>query len=75
MQGNPLRRNGGISAEFGQAIAIAKGTPANPLAEPEDLFDAAAHLGGRRGGKGGAGANIQTSQFLTPDPRPLNPEP
>jgi uncharacterized protein YunC (DUF1805 family) len=27
-------------AEFGQAIAIAKGTPANPLCEPEDLFDA-----------------------------------
>src|SRR5262249_61153566 len=27
-------------AEFGQAIAIAKGTPANPLTEPEDLFDA-----------------------------------
>lgn len=27
-------------AEFGQAIAIAKGTPENPLAEPEDLFGA-----------------------------------
>jgi uncharacterized protein YunC (DUF1805 family) len=27
-------------AEFGQAIAIAKGTPAQPLTEPEDLFDA-----------------------------------
>ena len=27
-------------AEFDQAIAIAKGTPANPLKEPEDLFDA-----------------------------------
>jgi catechol 2,3-dioxygenase-like lactoylglutathione lyase family enzyme/uncharacterized protein YunC (DUF1805 family) len=27
-------------AEFGQAIAIAKGTPACPLTEPEDLFDA-----------------------------------
>jgi uncharacterized protein YunC (DUF1805 family) len=27
-------------AEFGQAIAIAKGTPANPLVEPEDLFEA-----------------------------------
>src|SRR5262245_38780938 len=26
--------------EFGQAIAIAKGTPANPLVEPEDLLDA-----------------------------------
>ena len=27
-------------AEFGQAIAIAKGTPENPLCEPEDLYDA-----------------------------------
>src|SRR5437588_4399821 len=27
-------------AEFNQAIAIAKGTPACPLVEPEDLFDA-----------------------------------
>lgn len=27
-------------AEFNQAIAIAKGTPANPLCEPEDLYDA-----------------------------------
>jgi catechol 2,3-dioxygenase-like lactoylglutathione lyase family enzyme/uncharacterized protein YunC (DUF1805 family) len=27
-------------AEFGQAIAIARGTPANPLVEPEDLFAA-----------------------------------
>src|SRR6187455_2968757 len=27
-------------AEFGQAIAIARGTPANPLAEPEDLLAA-----------------------------------
>ena len=27
-------------AEFGQAIAIAKGTPSCPLAEPEDLFEA-----------------------------------
>ena len=28
------------AGEFGQAIAIAKGTPANPLVEPEDLLDA-----------------------------------
>jgi uncharacterized protein YunC (DUF1805 family) len=28
------------AAEFGQAIAIARGTPANPLVEPEDLFEA-----------------------------------
>src|SRR4051812_5217629 len=27
-------------AEFDQAIAIARGTPASPLTEPEDLFDA-----------------------------------
>ncbi len=27
-------------AEFDQAIAIAKGTPSNPLVEPEDLFEA-----------------------------------
>jgi uncharacterized protein YunC (DUF1805 family) len=39
--------------EFGQAVAIAKGTPARPLCEPEDLYhakivgmtDAAAQLG------------------------------
>ena len=29
------------AAEFGQAVAIARGTPQNPLVEPEDLFDAA----------------------------------
>ncbi len=28
------------AAEFGQAIAIAKGTPEHPLIDPEDLFDA-----------------------------------
>lgn len=28
------------AAEFGQAVAIAKGTPDNPLCEPEDLFTA-----------------------------------
>lgn len=28
------------ATEFDQAIAIARGTPANPLVEPEDLFDA-----------------------------------
>ena len=28
------------AAEFGQAIAIAKGTPAHPLVVPEDLLDA-----------------------------------
>ncbi len=29
-----------IAAEFGQAIAIARGTPQKPLVDPEDLFDA-----------------------------------
>jgi len=28
------------AGEFGQAIAIARGTPQNPLVNPEDLFDA-----------------------------------
>ena len=28
------------AAEFGQAVAIARGTPQNPLVDPEDLFDA-----------------------------------
>src|SRR5262245_17621797 len=28
------------AAEFGQAIAIARGTPARPLVQPEDLFNA-----------------------------------
>jgi uncharacterized protein YunC (DUF1805 family) len=28
------------AGEFGQAIAIAKGTPAHPLVQPEDLLDA-----------------------------------
>ncbi len=28
------------AADFGQAIAIARGTPLNPLTDPEDLLDA-----------------------------------
>jgi uncharacterized protein YunC (DUF1805 family) len=28
------------AAEFGQAVAIARGTPQQPLVEPEDLMDA-----------------------------------
>src|SRR3954469_19988816 len=28
------------AAEFGQAVAIAPGTPQKPLVEPEDLFEA-----------------------------------
>lgn len=30
----------GCANEFGMAIAIAKGTPENPLCEPEDLYEA-----------------------------------
>jgi uncharacterized protein YunC (DUF1805 family) len=29
-----------VAEEFGMAVAIAKGTPARPLCEPEDLFGA-----------------------------------
>lgn len=29
-----------VAGEFGMAVAIAKGTPAKPLVEPEDLFPA-----------------------------------
>ncbi len=29
-----------VAAEFGDALAIAKGTPETPLVEPEDLLDA-----------------------------------
>jgi uncharacterized protein YunC (DUF1805 family) len=29
-----------IAGEFGQAVAIARGTPQKPLVEPEDLFEA-----------------------------------
>ena len=28
------------AAEFGQAVAIARGTPQQPLVDPEDLFEA-----------------------------------
>jgi uncharacterized protein YunC (DUF1805 family) len=28
------------ASEFGQAVAIAKGTPETPLVDPEDLFEA-----------------------------------
>ena len=28
------------AAEFGQSVAIARGTPQKPLVEPEDLFEA-----------------------------------
>jgi uncharacterized protein YunC (DUF1805 family) len=29
-----------VAGEFGQAVAIARGTPAKPLVNPEDLFEA-----------------------------------
>ncbi|HQU44214.1 MAG: hypothetical protein B7Z73_04280 [Planctomycetia bacterium 21-64-5] len=29
-----------VASEFGMAVAIAKGTPARPLCEPEDLYQA-----------------------------------
>jgi len=29
-----------VAEEFGLAVAIAKGTPENPLCEPEDLYEA-----------------------------------
>lgn len=29
-----------VASEFGMAVAIARGTPANPLVEPEDLYPA-----------------------------------
>jgi uncharacterized protein YunC (DUF1805 family) len=29
-----------IAGEFGMAVAIARGTPAKPLCEPEDLYEA-----------------------------------
>lgn len=29
-----------IASEFGMAVAIARGTPAKPLVEPEDLYQA-----------------------------------
>ncbi|MEX2558878.1 MAG: DUF1805 domain-containing protein [Pirellulales bacterium] len=29
-----------VAGEFGMAVAIAKGTPARPLVEPEDLYEA-----------------------------------
>src|SRR5262245_3687033 len=56
-------------AEFDQAIAIAKGTPACPLTEPEDLFDArivgvtpkAAALGIRAGRTGREAVELMLS--------------
>jgi catechol 2,3-dioxygenase-like lactoylglutathione lyase family enzyme/uncharacterized protein YunC (DUF1805 family) len=65
-------------AEFGQAIAIAKGTPACPLVEPEDLLDArivgltpqAASLGIRVGMTGRQAAELM---LQTDKPAPTKP--
>ncbi|MEQ9411891.1 MAG: DUF1805 domain-containing protein [Fuerstiella sp.] len=56
--------------EFGQAIAIAKGTPECPLTEPEDLFDAiivgvtarAAAMGIKPGDTGRAAIEVMLAQ-------------
>src|SRR5947207_1902147 len=61
-------------AEFGQAIAIAKGTPASPLVEPEDLLDArivgrtpqAAALGIRVGMTGRQAAELMLQAAAKP---------
>ena len=61
------------AAEFGQAIAIAKGTPAKPLVEPEDLFEAklvavtpqAAAMGIAPGMTGREGVEIMLKQSRT----------
>lgn len=63
--------------EFGQAIAIAKGTPACPLREPEDLFDAkivgvttkAAELGIKIGDTGRQAIETMLAQSSTVNPR------
>src|SRR5438445_11719175 len=65
-------------AEFGQAIAIAKGTPACPLVEPEDLLDArivgltpqAASLGIRVGMTGRQAAELM---LQADQPAPAKP--
>ena len=62
--------------EFGQAIAIAKGTPEIPLVEPEDLFDArivgvtakAAELGIQVGDTGRAAIETMLAGADSADP-------
>src|SRR2546421_13017586 len=62
-----------VAAEFGQAVAIARGTPAKPLVNPEDLLDAkiveatpqAIALGVKIGG-----ARPAARQPLRPPPTP-----
>src|SRR6266550_1522032 len=69
------------AAEFDLAIAIAKGTPANPLVEPEDLFGAkivgvtpkAESFGIRIGmtGKEAVGLMLQASNAAAASPGPI----
>jgi catechol 2,3-dioxygenase-like lactoylglutathione lyase family enzyme/uncharacterized protein YunC (DUF1805 family) len=71
-------------AEFDQAIAIAKGTPACPLVEPEDLFDArivgitprAASFGIHIGHTGREAVELMLQASKAPTPgAPGRPEP
>lgn len=63
-----------VAAEFGDAIAVIKGTPEKPLAEPEDLLDAkvtgispkAESLGVRIGMTGREA--VETLLAVDPDP-------
>src|SRR5438128_2258394 len=58
-------------AEFGQAIAIAKGTPACPLVEPEDLFDARiVGLTPRAASFGSRAAGVPRQHRLRAEPPP-----
>src|SRR5947209_12445943 len=67
-------------AESGQAIAIAKGTPACPLVEPEDLLDArivgrtpqAAALGIRVGMTGREAAELMLQAERRPADKPAS---
>src|SRR5438876_4801743 len=59
------------AAEFGQAVAIARGTPQNPLVNPEDLLDAkivdatpqAKELGIKLGMPGRKAVELQLAAF------------
>jgi uncharacterized protein YunC (DUF1805 family) len=63
------------AGEFGQAVAIARGTPQKPLVEPEDLFDAkivdatphALELGVRVGMTGREAVEILLAASAKPD--------
>ncbi len=65
-------------AEFGQAIAIAKGTPANPLVTPDDLLEArivgmtpqAAALGIEKGMTGSDAVELMLKSRPANEPSP-----